>query len=133
MNLDTTQVRRGEANTTRATRLRTDGAAMTKTENCRNDVIDCETEFSDFLAAEPATLWLKAAATLALYGNQSPEDVVELIGPYQDPDLYACVVAILTSPGEMASRRTEAAPIPGFDWGLPANDDAETALSGTTR
>jgi hypothetical protein len=107
---------------------------MTKTENCRNHTRDCEIEFSDFLAAaEPATLWLKAAATLALYGNQSPEDVVELIGPYQDPDLYACVVAILTTPGEMASRRTEAAPIHGFDWGLPANDDVETALSGTTR
>lgn len=107
---------------------------MTKIDNCRNDMTDYDTGFSEFLAStEPATLWLKAAATLALYGNQSPEDVVELIGPYQDPDIYACVVAILTSPGETPSRRPEAAPIPGFSWGLPANDDVERALSGTTR
>lgn len=91
---------------------------MTKTEHCRNDQQACEIEFSDFFAAaEPAKPWLKAAATLALYGNQSRDEVVELIGPYQYPDLYACVVAMLTSPGVAPYRGTKAGPIPWLRLG----------------
>ncbi len=99
----------------------------------------------------PASLWRRAADALARYEYLTAEEIAELIGPREDPDVSACLLTLRTSPApEVAAPTRPAARAlggivlidaarlcqQGLQWfaerGGPVNENAAGTLTGAT-
>ncbi|MEN3953291.1 hypothetical protein [Iodidimonas sp. SYSU 1G8] len=56
---------------------------------------------------DPDLLWISAARALDGYETLTADEIAELIGPREDPDLEACIVTLMTSPGHLPGCTSE--------------------------